>query len=307
MSLNRENVTWQSKDGTWSLGHYDFYETGSYDNDDYDSEWGVEYTNKLWFVSTGHATADQANRAWRGSNPGGGSQIPYSPETKMEIADLDDEAAQTALAVRNMEQNTSKFRSIQYNQTPQAEGPPKSRKVWLIARDLYAAKAQALSYSIEGYANEPDSRIKQWELTIDKWEKKAPQSLVDLLTKERNTYRVRLEKMAEDLARMLRQSGKSWKVKEALAPVFEEIEKVSTPLIAVETESTPAEVPVTDNKILDQKKFHISPTGRAMECHATKQACPYGGSDKHFPSREAARANYEKKMGAGLGVTSKKR
>ena len=66
MSTNRENVIWKSRDGTWNRGFYDFYQTGE------DYEWDVEYDHSsfMW-ASTGHATKEQANAAWTGSNPGG--------------------------------------------------------------------------------------------------------------------------------------------------------------------------------------------------------------------------------------------
>jgi hypothetical protein len=70
MSCNRENVTWQSKDGTWSNGHFDFYNVNEYD-EDFDYEWDVEYEfDRFHWVSTGHATPEAAENAWRGSNPG---------------------------------------------------------------------------------------------------------------------------------------------------------------------------------------------------------------------------------------------
>lgn len=68
MSCNRENVVWKTHDGTWSIGFYDFWETG--DDDTRDPEWDVEYDyKKFHWVSTGHATDLMAKEAWTGANP----------------------------------------------------------------------------------------------------------------------------------------------------------------------------------------------------------------------------------------------
>jgi hypothetical protein len=66
MSCNRENVIWKSKNGTWSRGFFEFYQTGD------DHEWDVEYIHSSFhWVSTGHASREEANKSWGGSNPGG--------------------------------------------------------------------------------------------------------------------------------------------------------------------------------------------------------------------------------------------
>lgn len=71
MSFHRENVVWQSKDGTWSRGVFDTTWVGS-ESDGYDPEWDVEYDfSKFSWVSTGHATMDKAVASWDGVNLGG--------------------------------------------------------------------------------------------------------------------------------------------------------------------------------------------------------------------------------------------
>jgi hypothetical protein len=71
MSVNRENVIWQSRDGTWNRGFYDFYHTSHPGDEDFDPEWDVEYDySRFNWVSTGHSTQQEANDAWRGANPG---------------------------------------------------------------------------------------------------------------------------------------------------------------------------------------------------------------------------------------------
>ncbi len=70
MSVNRENVIWKSRDGTWNRGFYDYYDVDT-DKDDWDYEWDVEYDYSSFnWVSTGQATEQEANDAWRGANPG---------------------------------------------------------------------------------------------------------------------------------------------------------------------------------------------------------------------------------------------
>lgn len=80
MSKNRENVTWQNKDGTWGRGFFDFQVTGP------DDEWDVEYDNSAfhWAV-IGMPSEDAAHDAWRGANPGGGRIVRYSAKNRPEI------------------------------------------------------------------------------------------------------------------------------------------------------------------------------------------------------------------------------
>lgn len=78
MSVNRENVVWQSEDGTWSRGFYDYYDTKSHDDEDYDFEWDVDYHyDSFRWVSAGHSTEEQARRSWDGANPGGSETVEY--------------------------------------------------------------------------------------------------------------------------------------------------------------------------------------------------------------------------------------
>jgi len=70
MSLNRENIIWPSKDGTWNRAFYDF--TPEDWKDDYDYEWDVDYDfSRFNWVCTGLPTQEAAEEAWDGANPGG--------------------------------------------------------------------------------------------------------------------------------------------------------------------------------------------------------------------------------------------
>lgn len=75
MSFNRENVVWESKDGTWNRGFYEVASLGL------DSEWDVEYNyDEFSWVSIGHPSEDAAHQSWQGANPGGYNLYSYSTE-----------------------------------------------------------------------------------------------------------------------------------------------------------------------------------------------------------------------------------
>lgn len=100
MSVNRENVVWQSEDGTWSRGFYDFYDTKDYDDEGYDYEWDVDYEyDSFRWVSCGHATKEQARASWDGANPGGSATVAYgdtSPGGEMLAPKFDEMAVACA-------------------------------------------------------------------------------------------------------------------------------------------------------------------------------------------------------------------
>ena len=94
MSLYRENVIWQSADGTWSRGFYTTYLTGDPGREDYDHEWAVDYDyDEYWWASTGHPNSEAAERSWRGANPGTQEKVPYTPENIALVEKYDDLAA----------------------------------------------------------------------------------------------------------------------------------------------------------------------------------------------------------------------
>lgn len=93
MSMNRENVTWQSEDGLWNLGMYTVLDGNIFD-EDYDPEWDVDYDfSSFWWVSTGHRTEEAAFDSWHGSNPGGSTVVAHSPESAEDCARFDQMAA----------------------------------------------------------------------------------------------------------------------------------------------------------------------------------------------------------------------
>lgn len=90
MSFNRENVAWQSQDGTWNLGFYHVLERFGYsDDEDYDPEWDVDYDYENFdWLSTGHPSLDAARASWNGANPG--MMVVASGEDR--VADLEEMA-----------------------------------------------------------------------------------------------------------------------------------------------------------------------------------------------------------------------
>lgn len=88
MSLHRENATWQAPDGTWSIGLYDYVETGD------DPEWDVEYLDDFRWVSTGHPTSEAAMDAYLQdhANPGG-TTLYFGSEDAASIAEFEKLAA----------------------------------------------------------------------------------------------------------------------------------------------------------------------------------------------------------------------
>lgn len=86
MSKNHENVVWQSKDKTWSIGFYEVFPAGFDLPEDYDPEWDVEYDySRFMFASTGHATEEQAIASWNGPNPGSHTIYSWSKDNAATI------------------------------------------------------------------------------------------------------------------------------------------------------------------------------------------------------------------------------
>lgn len=105
MSFNRENVIWQSADGTWGRGFYESSSTGSYDDEEYDPEWDVDYDyDRFEWVSVGHSTEQAARASWDGENPGGSASFAFGDSgmfTSEPIAPrFDDMAVQCAASGR---------------------------------------------------------------------------------------------------------------------------------------------------------------------------------------------------------------
>ena len=148
MSLNRENMIWQSADGTWNRGFFVVL-PGDTSDPDYDDEWDVDYDQSSFdWVSTGLPTEEAAHRSWHGANPGG------SNTASSDQADHFDDMAAKLYARKNT------------NQYAQYFGPPKHRKLGAIRKELDKALDQQRWYKIDGYANDLTAEVaeltKQW-------------------------------------------------------------------------------------------------------------------------------------------------
>lgn len=306
MSLNRENVIWQSEDGTWNRGFYDFHYVGERD-EDFDEEWDVEYTEKLSWVSTGHASRQLADSSWRGPNPGGSSEISYSEENREYIEELEDEAAKTYLAAQRGGHYASGYsRGVSY------QGPPKKRKPEKVAKDLYDAKIEAVRLEYGGYGNSPHPLIPTWEKEVET----AAQSRA--LDDARAQYKKKLEDFVSEEEEKNRKYGyftsthedrqRNYRRSEILQRVKNEVKQLSVPSrkqpepsksthVDIDTPNQPAATTSSKSDKGTYGKYHINPTtGRPNKCYATKKACPFGGGDSHYESKTEARAGYEKKM-----------
>jgi len=316
MSKNREHVTWQSEDGSWSIGFYDNYSSPGYgEDDDFDEEWDVDYTGDFHWVSAGHNSPESAANAWRGANPGGGSVVAYKANERSSIRDFDDKAAQLYEASKDPKLASRLHLRATYN------GPPKKREPVFIAHDLYTARLEAESFNIQGYSNSPDDRIPYWrdQLKAIDPAKLSPAEKAELQA-EKDIYIGNLKRLVAD--EKARPTGnRAWMTPEQRRSELERFDKrrALEELIGRLETSAPWTAPVpapktketTDSKVQAKdsqstakgsgKSYHINPTtGRPNQCTATKRACPYGGSADHYPSKDAARAGYEKKMGSGL-------
>lgn len=97
MSKSRENVCWQSREGTWSVGFYDFDYTSDEQDPDFDDEWDVDFHDRFRWASTGYASLDDATDASDAlgeANPGGGMIVRWSEQAADQIAELDRRARQ---------------------------------------------------------------------------------------------------------------------------------------------------------------------------------------------------------------------
>lgn len=94
MSLNRENVIWQSSDGTWNRGFYAWESVAPEPGEDPDPEWDVEYdTSRFNWLRTGMSSKQEAYRCWNGVNPGSSDVYHYDPDDPRRLSDRLDAVA----------------------------------------------------------------------------------------------------------------------------------------------------------------------------------------------------------------------
>ena len=157
MSFNRENILWQSADGTWSHGFYECH--GG-------TEWDAEYNHDvLEYASCGHPSEDAALQSWRGANPGGCHVLSYHPGSAAEVAKHDDMAAELEDAQREQEDSGNQMPfSYSYSQdrpfhdvrgASKCDDPVSLRRRLDTADKQYAdAVAEQHSLRMQGYSND---------------------------------------------------------------------------------------------------------------------------------------------------------
>ncbi|SDH39629.1 hypothetical protein [Microbacterium sp. 77mftsu3.1] len=156
MSTPHENVVWQSADGTWSRG---FYRADRwYDGDD--DEGRVEFDmSEFEWVSTGHATYDEAHDAWDGANPAGYSVVSQpvageaSPFESENPEHLDDLAAK--LWVQHEKSPRFARERYSWERSDYCNGAPKRRVPRYLAEDIRRGLVSNARNKLAGYANVP--------------------------------------------------------------------------------------------------------------------------------------------------------
>jgi hypothetical protein len=163
MSVYRENVIWQSPNGTWNRGFHPIshHECGMSDSCENapEHDWCAEFDHDSFeWVSGGHATEAQAAESWTGSNPGGHTGCAYDPNDKAsrdQVAHYEDMAA-----VLCEEQAAAGRNRGGWGYYAAYNGPARRRTLAAIARQRNALEREAYSHKLGGYANLPDERIK---------------------------------------------------------------------------------------------------------------------------------------------------
>lgn len=331
MSKNRENVTWQSKDGSWNIGFYDYHEVRGDDDDEYDAEWDVEYTDDFHWVSAGHPSAASAERAWTGASPGGGERVSYDEASKEKSEYYDDQAAKLYKDTKNPPGGYS--RTAQYGSY---QGTPKQRVLKYLASDYYNDKLREVSYAADGYTNSPDPRTADFGKDLKERLKTASADELAAASEVKAKFIKKAEEKIEARANPPRSrfGGGGYYDPDGLRKKRQAIEKAKAILedaskLSIPTKKVPKAAPAQPVKKAAPApskssegagggsaggssggtagKFHINPeTGRANICRATKRPCEYA-SDGHYPDKGSARKAYESKMGDGLDSVSKKK
>lgn len=215
MSFNRENVIWQSPDGTWNRGFFavDGHECGmdeEYCGDD-THEWCATYSKEFDWVSTGHATEEEAHASWDGVNPGGSEIVSYEPDSQGHldwISEYEDRAAkhyeratQQAAEHGNDRTGIRTWRgSFTSSRTPAYwgyHGLAKHRTLEMIQAELNAIQREWVGYRLRGVTNIVDEKRRE-ALNEQIAQLRDAGSIEDL-----EAYEVRQEKFRDSLKTML--------------------------------------------------------------------------------------------------------
>lgn len=80
--------------------------------------------------------------------------------------------------------------------------------------------------------------------------------------------------------------------------IGKKVQELNKPLRAKRSTTPKAELSSKGSS--GKERFHLTPSGQSRKCSATVRGCPYGGADKHYSSKEAARKAYEKSQGGSF-------
>lgn len=161
MSVNRENLIWQSPDSTWSRGFFTCIpRSWSEDGGEPDPEWDVDYEmDSFEWVSTGHPTEEAAARSWDGANPGGHWTHRYTDGAARESLNYDVMAAE--LEITEDKRTAGADRRYSWGQYSNYEGPSKASQPAVanemldrLDKKLAETDAAQLSYQLQGYGND---------------------------------------------------------------------------------------------------------------------------------------------------------
>lgn len=200
MSFNRENITWQSEDGTWNRGFYSCFDNYSSDDEDYDPEWDVDYDyDSFEWVSTGHATEQGAWNSWNGANPGGGDMRPWNAQDAEENARLDDMAFIHQEQEKRMHEKDKKAGwgyMIYRTGGPRAMDRPASR----LAKIHYEGKLKLVQYKAQNYINPMDSSaVTMGEVLKQRLENnEVPQGELSKVIAEEKAFRAKAEEILKE-------------------------------------------------------------------------------------------------------------
>lgn len=322
MSFNRENVIWQSRDGSWNRGFYTVHSSaGGGDDEYYDPEWDVEYDyGSFEWVSTGHLTQEKAWDSWDGANPGGADmRVPGDGNDAEDVELLDD------LAYIHQQQEKARGEEMRGNGwgyrgyggfglggARRASSHEMKRPASRLAKRYYDGKMQLLRARIDGVSGGLNGhaifmgeklreRLENGELSAEELEQVAGEEkrfqregrvLIDEATKHVRERRGKPSYHSE----FYYTSPTTLKAAEDELSKADELSKLARRKLRekrAEERDERGSAPVERSRSNgsgeattsgERKPYHINPeTGRANICRASKQTCRFAVDGKEPP------------------------